>query len=947
MNNLKEKNESKNNTQINNEEKGKNLSGKRLDCPIINYLKVNKIIKIPQKIENNTISQKYLKQQNLKLPYMKLTQTKLNNLKINNLLNLEPFFSDFNNHMDKRGKEILREIASEYKDEKYEINKVVFRYGDEADKFFIINEGEVTLFFPFTEIVSMNIDEFFIYILRLRRYNEIEILNDVLLLNNGEFMKEFDEGFQFDDYIYKLYTTYLKLLFDPTFLNNQIIPKKRKNRTFNKNSNNKNKTQRISNYQRRIYYYNEEDKEIDINVFDTFNDRGLKELLLRIGDELIETMKWAMPEKMCNIIEEKDEDNIMVKKIKYIPEKLKQKYQQYNPNKTNQFEYAKRILPIKRHNDKLINKKVIVIKYLYIDTLKKGECFGDFNADSLSLFSHKYLDIARNSLLSLNIHRFHHFRNMTAISTVSNNKIENNTKLHLYSFNKKIFSNYFSKYIERKTFDKKRFLLNNPLFVNTDNKNLIRTYSICFKEKKINEGEYIIKEKEKLFESNIYVSFIIKGEFQSNCIKSISQIDEIIKIIGSENKIKDTYSNSIKKIINTPFYEELIKRPINLKLNYLTKNDIIGLTEVFGKDEYFNNIICTGNDSKIYKVDARIIKLLTDSDPTVNDNKNIIIYNKYQMLSDTLLRQRKMFFDSFINIDKTQNLNNLNDNDNNVKNNDNTNNIDKYKTINLNYTPFPQKNLVVSSLDGFLSSISKKSSMSPQNKKIILKLSRTKHQFNFKNKQKKGEDLDQILAGISRILTLRERRREKHLEFVKKYNEKMEILEKAKKLKKIRSEKLFFENIDYLKGRNKNNSSFCDFQKSNTLFGEVYKFLPSLKHKENKKKESEYDLVFHYKKNPLLIKSMSASKINPLFYDDFNRSFNTSQYFNINFDDDNSENRAIDKNNNLEYNIQFKSEIRLVKKENQFTKNDSVTQRLRNIYRGKLDKILYDNKKII
>ena len=940
MNNIKEKNEYQNNkiSSSNNKREEKR------------YLSENR--------QNIPKSQKYLDKPNLKLPYMKLNQSISNNLKINNLLNLEPFFSDFNNNMDKKGKEILREIASEYRDEKYEINKVVFRYGDEADKFYIINEGEVSLYFPFTEIINMNIDEFFIYILRLRRYNEIEMLNDVLLLNNGEFMKEFDEGFQIDDYIYKLYTTYLKLIFDPTFLNHTVT-KKRKIQVFNNynnynilpiknNDNNKIKKEKLSSHKRRrINYYYEEEKEIDINIFDTFNDKGLKELLLRIGEELIETMKWIMPEKMCNIIEEKDEDDIMIKKLKYIPKKLIEKYQKYDPNIINEHDYYKRIMPIKQHNINLVNKKMIIMKYLYIGTLKKGECFGDFNSDSLSLFSHKYISIARNSLLGLNLHKYQHFRNMTAISTISKKRIENKVKLHLFSFNKKIFSNHFSKYVERKNFDKKRFLLNNPLFLNTNNKNLLRTYSICFKEKNISEGEYIIREKEKLCESDIFISFIIKGEFESNCVKTISQIDEIIKIIGNEHKIKDTYSDSSKKIINTPFYDELVNRPINLRLNYMNKNDIIGLIGVFRNDEYFNNVICTRYDSKIYKVDARIIKLLIDSDPVVNDNKNSIVYNKYQMLSDTLLRQRKMFFDSFINIDKIQKIDNIirNNTNNNDNKKDNYNNVDKYKTINLNYKPFPRKILLVNSLSGNLSPLSKKIPLSPQNKNII-KPSRTKHKFNFKSKHKKEEDLDQMLAGLSRILTLRERRKEKHLEFEKKYKEKMELLEKVKKLKKIRKEKLFSENIEYLKGRNKN-SSFCDFEKSNTLYNEVYKFLPSLKKKENKKYESEYDLVFHYKKNPLLIKSMSTSEINPLFYDDFNRSFNTSQYFNIKFDEENSENRSIDKKYNREYNIQFKSGIKLVKKQNKFTKNDAVTQRLRNIYRGKFDKILYDNKKLI
>ena len=252
MNNKKETNEEENNQNLkinikdnDNNEYIKISTKNQENCPIINYLKTNKNNK---KINNNYNSPKNSNNVDLRLPYMRLTKSKSNNIKINNLLNLEPFFSDFNNIMEKKAREIIRDIASEYKDEKYDINKIIFRYGDEADRYFIIYDGEVSLYFPFTEIINMNIDEFFIYILRLRRYNEIEMLNAVLLLNNAEFMKGFDEGYLIDNYIYKLYTTYLKLIFDPTFLYHQEISKKRKinkinnNNKFNNNIINKNKT---------------------------------------------------------------------------------------------------------------------------------------------------------------------------------------------------------------------------------------------------------------------------------------------------------------------------------------------------------------------------------------------------------------------------------------------------------------------------------------------------------------------------------------------------------------------------------------------------------------------------------------------------------------------------------------------------------------------------------
>ena len=76
--------------------------------------------------------------------------------------------------------------------------------------------------------------------------------------------------------------------------------------------------------------------------------------------------------------------------------------------------------------------------------LKKGNHFGEFTPDSLSLFSHDYLDIIKQTDLGfMKLHEYHNFRNMTVISS---------SYLYLYSFNKAIYMNYFSKYIEKKNF---------------------------------------------------------------------------------------------------------------------------------------------------------------------------------------------------------------------------------------------------------------------------------------------------------------------------------------------------------------------------------------------------------------------------------------------------------------------------------------------------------------
>ena len=765
-----------------------------------------------------------------------------------NLLTLEPFFSEFNKLMDKKGDDIIAEISYASKEDIFEKNQIIYKYGDEVDRFYIIFEGQVELYFPFTEEVEMNIDEFYIYMLRLRRYDEIEMLNDVLLLNEEKFLKEINGKFNVDRYIYKLYVSYIRLKFEPEYLFKEE---------------NKDKNDKSSNMYNNI-----------INFDDTFDDKEIKELILRISDELIETIKYIIPEKMFEIIEEKVDGRINKKIIK-LPEQIIKIHKKLNPlNIINGQNYYERILPKKILNDDLVKKKIIIMKYLKADTLTKGQTFGDFNSDSFALFSHYYLEKMKNSNLKLiKPHQYHNFRNMTVITS---------SQTFLYSFGKTIFFEYFSKYIERKTYKKKVYILNHPLFSISNNKNLLKTYSQCFKEQFLKEGEDIIKENDILTESNIFTYFIIKGECQLSCMKTIPQIDEIIKILGKEDEIKNTYNKNVKEILNTPQYEDLVKDPVKFKLNYLSKYDIIGLTEYFNKDKYFLNVKCTQKGTKIYKVDSRIIKLLIDSDEMIKENKNKIIYEKYNRLSENLINQRKMFFDSLLN-EKKINLD--------------VDNIDTgYRPNKIKYKPLPQINTYKLPLSNFQH---KFDNLNPQTvKNNIYTKTRLAH-FT--------EDLDKLLTGITHRFTLRDRRINKSLEFRKKLKEKMEKIKQRKeleiKMNKVSEEK---EQNQMEEKRIAFDKKFGAFRKTKSLFRNIFRVLPSLKNNSLNNMESQYELVLPYEYHKLR-NSNSTSEINPLFYDDFNRSFNLSQYFNLKNDkNDKSEEK---KKGNLEYALKLSGKI--------------------------------------
>ena len=905
-----------------------------------------------------------------KIPFIKFSKNKLTSNRLNTLYSLEPFYTDFISNSEKKGEENLKIISEGYKEENFKENNIIYRYGDEADKFFVIKEGKISLFFPFTEVMNMNIDEFYIYLLRLRRYNEIEMINDVLLINQGKFMIDFDEGFNFDNYIIKLYNTSLKLRFDSDFLykdkkkkkihkikvnkNKSLSVQNNKNRKINLNINKKSNIYKIKLNSSRSRI-SEESNEFDDNKLKIFYDREIKELVIRIEEEIIETMKWIMPDKLYEIYE-KIEDDKKIKKLIRIPDELIQKYKQYNSNIINNKDYSKRILPPKINNKKLEKREIIIMKYLYISTLFKGFYFGDFCSDSLTLFCPKYLINAKNSRIPLKMHEFYLFRNMTVIS--------NSNSTCLLSFNKKLFFANISKFIENKTYPKKKFLLNHPLFANTDNKNLIKTYSVCFQEKSIKEGEFLIREDEELNESNINLYFVIKGELQAFCKKNIFQIDEIVKLLGREDNIKDTFPKELKGLLGTKYFNDLASKVLNIKLNYFTKNDIIGLAESFINDKYFNNIICSNNNTKIYCVDLRIIKLLVDSDDIILKNKNIIIYHKYRILTDILLNQRKIYFNSFFNLEKHNVDNNIlikenNDNNNNedMKNNsreligDNFNNdlINKEKIDYANIRTIQKLNEVrSSSFEENMNQI-QVNPLSIKKTKII----KNKEDINDeKNKIVKNlGDIDKLLVNLNYNYTLTDKRLERTQEFRKNYLIKMEKINAEKKAREERRKKIKLENEKCLR-KSQSNFNVKVFQKSISIYKNVFRELPLLPNKDNFiKLNGQYKLIIPYKESKLK-KSNSTNNINPLAYDDFNRYYNTSQYFRFkNLNNTKNEKNFFEekkyepRKDYFEYNIELKSDVKFKnKKDNKLMRNNLLTRKLRNIYKGKLDRILYKRK---
>ena len=801
-----------------------------------------------------------------------------NEQRVNYLMNLNPFYKEYHS-IEKHSENVIRTISPEYRGKIFSGNQVIFRYGDEVTDFYIIHKGKVHLYFPFTESLYMNIDEYYIYLLRLRKYGEIEMLNNVLLMNRNAFMKVNDEPFDFDNYILKLYNTYIKIKFSPVFLN------QKDNKKYNGNSSGYN-----LNTKMKIYI---SEKEFNDNIYETFTDKDMKNLVLRIENELIETIKWIRPEELRQIIRE-ELDGEMVKKIVKIPEYLIMKFKLYSPDEIKKDNgYINRILPIKIFNTNLPRQKINIMKYLYIKTISVGEYFGGFTNDTHTLFHKKLINIMRHSKLNLKIHQYDYFHNMTAVSVRDNND-DYGGYLYLGLIERGLYIQYFRRFVEKITYDKKKFILNSRLFKNCRNENLIKTYSNCFLLKELKENDCLINERTILTEDNTFIYFIIKGDFRSICNQTLQNIDKILTYLNCEDQIAKTIPIKLNKIKDTFFFEEISKKELKIKLNYITENDIVGLAENILRDKYFNSVNCISKEGSAYYVDSRIIQIFVESDPNIRENKNLLLYNKYKVLCDALLKQRKTYLDSFCSFQ----IDSVKERENSIS-----------KFIKKRYNVFHAKEKFKKMMEPFTP---KFTNLKEKRKKFI------------KIKPKKYRSLSavcEVLTKVSRKTTLEEKRNERALLFKKRY---LAENDKNKKYRSCEMKEIDME-LNLLKE--------IEFQKSNYL---CFKGINSKdKVKLNRKKSGNENRKDGYENNIIREKRKNMTPSMHPLWKNKNRSLNDINSFGI-YD------YMSTKNKKIKFNLIDKNKVNQIK----LQRREMITQKLRNIYTTDLEKILFNENLI-
>ena len=115
---------------------------------------------------------------------------------------------DLNEKLDTKFYDSLTYISSNIMYSKFNSNRLLMRYGEEGNKFYLLLQGEVAILIPIKKLVNITINEYKRYIALLIIYKEYKLLIDILKENNVVFDMEMD-FFKDDKYIDLLQSIYL------------------------------------------------------------------------------------------------------------------------------------------------------------------------------------------------------------------------------------------------------------------------------------------------------------------------------------------------------------------------------------------------------------------------------------------------------------------------------------------------------------------------------------------------------------------------------------------------------------------------------------------------------------------------------------------------------------------------------------------------------------------
>ena len=576
---------------------------------------------------------------------------------IKNSFLMEKIKKEFQTDNNESPENLCLTIAQNLSYTEYKRNKSIYKVGDNGDKLYFIIKGKVNIYKPIKINSKMTFKDYLLYCLLLNKYKEDFLLN-------------------------KIFNTYFKII--PIMFIDEI--KKAFNILFKMELTEKIVKKKILNNRELKLFFednlmNFDDCDIDI--------RQLEKYMPTKNKQKNGVINLVNEDK--NLSGEEDWENYILTKcnVSYGESSYIEKFEKILKN----------------------NKKMDIECYIfeYVNSLEKGKYFGEMPVENDGSFIKKK---RKCSIFA---------EEDTIIGTIKNEDfiyiIAPKIKIERLKNINFINNNYFFKPINTYIFARNYFQYFKRHELYRDN--------ILFKSNTLPKSIFILQEGIITLNSqctliqlneiieNLYEKLIINKYYTEFWNKKIltKQAINAIKSYANDYILKNL------KLHNQKFVEEINKNR-NLQISIVSKDEIIGLEEIFFNIPYFMNGIITSEKCIFYElpiehfedilkmesnieevyIKSSVNKLLSLIERLQNLKKNIIDYtkNKFDKNSDEEMKKKNEIVKIENNKENNnnpikenilvnnyyKNENSLEKNDNNFNNNNKNNNIDNTNTIN-------------------------------------------------------------------------------------------------------------------------------------------------------------------------------------------------------------------------------------------------------------------------
>ena len=786
--------------------------------------------------------------------------------------------------------EQLKKIAANIIYEKFNKNRLVIRYGEEGNKFFLILKGEIQVVLPYRKTVYISIKEFKRYLLLLFIYKEFEILKLVIKENRvNQRVGFFNANYFFfhEDYngnninnnlnindIKKSNNNINKNNFNKNIdnksnknnkINNKNIDNKNtKNSNIINNNENKN-TKNISksfnkNENNNINKNDDNNKILKDNINNNLNNTEEKNIINDIHKKSLNKLMnlYLTNEEISyyektnnNNIKEKD-NNIKISLEDYINRLL-------NFSNFNVYNYTKKIEEYKNELSNINTKYYFNIKnddeksnffiyeYKKLIELQTGDMFGDL------------------ALSSINSKR------TASIITLD--------QCHFACLNRELYSEFIEKGNERIRNNKINYLCNINILKNFPKFILERKLFNHFAFINIQKDKYILKTNE----INNNIIFLKDGVFEVSFTGNLNDLTDLI------NYYYYQYINLIKKKNNEENEDDFLD---NIKIMNYQRSKIESLFQKDINDE-FSYILFLVNAPSIFgfrPTERKNTKIIVNNKENSKEKINVYYSNFcvkcYSSKAEYIYIDKNMFYkhiygmDSFVQaqtkiytieffrkiIKRLLNIRYIK-----IWNLFLSNGVDKNININIDWDKLENNEDIYNAVDKLINILNEGQLYSNEMSKYIFDyfekkkkiIQNQKQKMNFLNQNYKTEAIKNIITYKS-----------------KKNNLSSKFIDYSK----INNQKIIFNNFNT---NNKNNTNYINEINENNEDNIEDKYKKIVKKILNLSKENLFDKDYYYNnkhKSRNMNRASSASlvfKNNSLFVSKTGKNITTKNYLNF------------------------------------------------------------------